>query len=85
MKVFLFGNLWHENNPLNLYRPRLYALTTEKRSSIIKMWNATYANWNLFPRRPPRDFEIQQWSELTASFPTPLQNRGQDFDGEADV
>ncbi|KAA0039770.1 LINE-1 retrotransposable element ORF2 protein [Cucumis melo var. makuwa] len=69
---------WHQNSPLSSHYPRLYALSTNKESSIRDMWNNTLMDWDLNPRRQLREWEHPLWAELKNSLNASFCENGND-------
>lgn len=47
--------------------------------TVFEAWYAPNQNWNLFPRRPLFDREIQAWTELTDNLPKPSSTNSSDI------
>ncbi|TYK10356.1 LINE-1 retrotransposable element ORF2 protein [Cucumis melo var. makuwa] len=69
---------WHQNSPLSLHYPRLFALSTNQDNSIKDMWNTTLMDWDLKPRRQLRDWEHPLWAELKNSLNASFCENGRD-------
>lgn len=73
MKNCIMLSFWHSNwssfGPLYNSLTRLYALSTQENGSLRDMWNFEQCGWDLHNRRPLREREASQWSNISANLP----------------
>ncbi|TYK00226.1 LINE-1 retrotransposable element ORF2 protein [Cucumis melo var. makuwa] len=61
-------SFWHSNwiasGSLSNTYPRLYTLSKAQNATIEELWDPNTNDWNLHPRRPLNDREIELWTNL---------------------
>ncbi|KAA0056839.1 LINE-1 retrotransposable element ORF2 protein [Cucumis melo var. makuwa] len=67
---------WHNNIPLSLQFPRLYALSNMQSATVKEIWDQGSDDWNMEPRRPLNEREQQTWDSIKMSLPRIHNNRG---------